>query len=40
VQSVTQKKVYWRVLIDLADFAKREARLQDTKFIFKLISTV
>ncbi len=32
------KKVHWRILIDLADFAKRESKFTEAKTLFKLIS--
>lgn len=32
------KKVHWKILLDLADFAKRESKFTEAKFLFKLIS--
>jgi la-related protein 1 len=32
------KKVHWRVVLDLADFAKRESRFTEAKMLFKLVS--
>jgi len=31
-------KVHWRILLDLADFAKRESRFEEAKILFKLIT--
>lgn len=32
------KKVHWRVVLDLADYAKRESRFKEAKVLFKLVS--
>jgi hypothetical protein len=32
------KKVHWRLILDLADFAKRESRFKEAKILFKLVS--
>ena len=32
------KKVHWRMILDLADFAKRESRFREAKILFKLVS--
>ena len=32
------KKVHWRIMLDLADFAKRESRFREAKMIFKLVA--
>lgn len=32
------KKVHWKLLLDLADFAKRESRFSEAKLLFKLIT--
>lgn len=32
------KKIHWRILLDLADYAKRESKFNEAKFLFKLIS--
>jgi la-related protein 1 len=32
------KKVHWRLILDLADFAKRESRFREAKLLFKLVS--
>jgi la-related protein 1 len=32
------KKIHWRVILDLADFAKRESRFREAKLLFKLVS--
>lgn len=34
------KKVHWRILLDLADFAKRESKFIEAKILFKLICNV
>lgn len=34
------KKVHWKVLLDLADFAKRESRFNEAKMLFKLIAYI
>lgn len=31
------KKIHWRILLDLADFAKRESKFTEAKILFKLI---
>ena len=31
------KKIHWRILLDLADFAKRESKFVEAKILFKLI---
>jgi hypothetical protein len=32
------KKVHWRLILDLADLAKRESRFREAKILFKLVS--
>lgn len=32
------KKIHWRLILDLADFAKRESRFREAKILFKLVS--
>ena len=32
------RKVHWRVVLDLADYAKRESRFKEAKMLFKLVS--
>jgi len=32
------KKVHWKILLDLADYAKRESKFNEAKILFKLIS--
>ena len=32
------RKVHWRVVLDLADYAKRESRFKEAKILFKLVS--
>jgi hypothetical protein len=32
------KKIHWKIILDLADFAKRESKFNEAKFLFKLIS--
>jgi hypothetical protein len=32
------KKVHWRIVLDLADFAKRESRFTEAKMLFKLVA--
>ena len=34
------KKVHWKILLDLADFAKRESRFNEAKMLFKLIAYI
>lgn len=34
------KKVHWKILLDLADFAKRESRFKEAKMLFKLIAYI
>ena len=34
------KKVHWKVLLDLADFAKRESKFNEAKILFKLICNI
>lgn len=34
------KKVHWRILLDLADFAKRESKFEEARVIFKLITNI
>jgi hypothetical protein len=34
------KKVHWRILLDLADFAKRESKFEEAKILFKLITYI
>ena len=31
------KKIHWKILLDLADFAKRESKFTEAKILFKLI---
>lgn len=35
---ILPKKVHWKILLDLADFAKRESKFSEAKILFKLIS--
>jgi hypothetical protein len=28
------KKILWKVLMDIADFAKKEGRFEDSKYLF------
>lgn len=32
------RKVHWRIILDLADFAKRESRFAEAKLLFKLVA--
>jgi len=32
------RKIHWRVILDLADFAKRESKFTEAKYLFKLVS--
>ena len=32
------RKVHWRIMLDLADFAKRESKFEEAKMLFKLIT--
>lgn len=32
------RKVHWRVVLDLADYAKRESRFKEAKLLFKLVA--
>lgn len=32
------KKVHWKIMLDLADFAKRESRFKEAKMLFKLVT--
>ena len=32
------RKVHWRIVLDLADYAKRESRFHEAKQLFKLVS--
>jgi len=32
------KKIHWRIMLDLADFAKRESKFREAKMIFKLVA--
>lgn len=34
------RKVHWKILMDLADFAKRESKFVEAKFLFKLIANI
>jgi tetratricopeptide (TPR) repeat protein len=34
------RKVHWRILLDLADFAKRESKFAEAKLLFKLITHI
>ena len=34
------KKVHWKILLDLADFAKRESKFNEAKILFKLICNI
>jgi hypothetical protein len=34
------KKIHWRILIDLADYAKRESKFNEAKILFKLICNI
>lgn len=32
------KKVHWRIILDLADYAKRESKFREAKLLFKLVA--
>lgn len=32
------RKVHWRVVLDLADYAKRESKFKEAKLLFKLVA--
>ena len=32
------RKVHWRIVLDLADYAKRESRFKEAKILFKLVA--
>ena len=32
------RKIHWRIVLDLADYAKRESRFKEAKLLFKLVS--
>mmetsp|Transcript_25356 Transcript_25356/g.24715 ORF Transcript_25356/g.24715 Transcript_25356/m.24715 type:complete len:104 (+) Transcript_25356:126-437(+) len=32
------KKVHWKILLDLADYAKRESKFNEAKYLFKLVT--
>lgn len=32
------RKIHWRVILDLADFAKRESKFTEAKYLFKLVA--
>ena len=34
------KKVHWKILLDLSDFAKRESKFNEAKMLFKLITYI
>jgi len=34
------RKVHWRILLDLADFAKRESKLKQAKVLYKLVQNL
>ena len=34
------RKIHWRILLDLADFAKRESKFEEAKILFKLITYI
>jgi hypothetical protein len=34
------RKIHWKILIDLADFAKRESKFEEAKVLFKLITNL
>ena len=34
------KKIHWKVILELADFAKRESKFNEAKLLFKLISYI
>jgi len=34
------KKVHWKILLDLSDFAKRESKFNEAKILFKLITYI
>jgi hypothetical protein len=34
------KKIHWKILLDLADFAKRESKFEEAKMLFKLITHI
>ena len=37
---IVPKKVHWKIILDLADFAKRESKFNEAKFLFKLVSYI
>jgi len=32
------RKIHWRLILDLADFAKRESRFREAKLLFRLVA--
>ena len=32
------KKIHWKILLDMSDFAKRESKFNEAKVLFKLIT--
>ena len=34
------RKVHWKILLDLSDFAKRESKFNEAKILFKLITYI
>jgi len=33
------QKIHWRILLDLADFAKRESKFSEANYLFKIVVT-
>ena len=33
------QKIHWRILLDLADFAKRESKFAEANYLFKIVVT-
>lgn len=34
------RKIHWKIILELADFAKRESKFNEAKILFKLISYI
>jgi hypothetical protein len=34
------KKIHWKILLDVADYAKRESKFNEAKILFKLITNL
>lgn len=34
------RKVHWKILLELADFAKRESKFNEAKILYKLVSNL